>query len=123
MCVLEIMNVMAKECDNFESDRHTLAASMRFLVDLDLLKHRREDLKETLEMLLLNECLGVIRLEYLINEFTEDANDIEHTYDELTGDNIDVKLHFSLLIRTLRWTAHFFERLLNMFNNLQQTNH
>lgn len=55
MCVLGIMNEMVKECENFESDRHLLATSVRFFVDLDLLLHRREEMKKTLELLLLNE--------------------------------------------------------------------
>jgi len=123
MCVLGIMNEMVKECENFESDRHLLATSVRFFVDLDLLLHRREEMKETLELLLLNECLGVSRLEYLINEFTEEVNDLEHILADLTEEYIDAKLHFSLLIRTLQCTTRFFETVLNMFNNLQQTNH
>ena len=123
MCVLGIMKEMAKECESFESDRHLLATSIRFFVELDLLRHRREELKETLELLILNECLGAIRLEYLINEFTEEADDLEHIFDGLTEDHIDAKLHYSLLIRTLQCTASFFETVLNMFNNLQQTTH
>jgi hypothetical protein len=123
MCVLGIMNEMVKECENFESDRHLLATSVRFFVDLDLLLHRREEMKETLELLLLNECLGASRLEYLINEFTEEVNDLEHILADLTEEYIDAKLHFSLLIRTLQCTTRFFETVLNMFNNSQQTNH
>jgi len=123
MCVLAVIKKITKESESVEVNRHLLATSMKFCVDLDLMQHRRRDMKDTLDLLLLNKNLGPIQLKYLICVIRGEVIQIEQLFDDITENNIDLQLQYGLLIRTLQCTAIFFETVLNMFNNLQKNNH
>jgi hypothetical protein len=122
MCVLAVMKEMTNDYENFNSVRRQLATTMIYFVDINMLQHRRDEMKATAEMLLLKNCLGATRVEDLINDFSNEADFIENNFDEITSENIDSELLFRLLIRTLRATVNLFNEVLDTFNNSQQTN-